>query len=231
MKNICKTLWDKAEKHNENNIFSLLEYNPNANLLDCGCADGELTIKIATKIGTQNIFGIEIAKELIDKAKKRRIDVRQADLNDSFPFESGSIDVLVANQVIEHLYDTDNFISEIYRVLRRGGYAIISTENLASWHNIFALLFGWQPFSLTNISRSRLGIGNPLALHRGEKLSFSSYQHVRVFAYRGLKEIFVTQGFKVEKTLGAGYYPLPNFFAKVDPRHAAFLTSKVRKVW
>lgn len=32
-----------------------------------------------------------------------------------------------------------------------------------------------------------------------------------------------------EKILGAGYYPLPNFFSKVDPRHSAFLTIKIRK--
>jgi len=105
---------------------------------------------------------------------------------------------------------------------------VISTENLASWHNIFSLLFGWQPFSLTNVSGHRLGIGNPLALHRGEKLSFSSWQHIRVFAYQGLKEIFEVHGFKVKKILGAGLL-LPNFFARVDPRHVAFLTIKVRK--
>lgn len=105
---------------------------------------------------------------------------------------------------------------------------MVSTENLASWHNIFSLLFGWQPFSLTNVSGHRLGIGNPLALHRGENLSFSSWQHIRVFAYQGLKEIFEVHGFKV-KILGAGYYPLPNLLAKLDLRHAAFLTIKAIK--
>ena len=83
---------------------------------------------------------------------------------------------------------------------------------------------------MTNVSRVQVGIGNPLALHRGENLSFSSWQHIRVFAYQGLKEIFENKGFKVEKILGAGYYPLPNFFAKLDPRHSAFLTIKGRKV-
>jgi len=45
----------------------------------------------------------------------------------------------------------------------------------------------------------------------------------------GLKEIFEVHGCKIERILGAGYYPLPNFFAKVDLRHSAFLTIKVRK--
>lgn len=230
MKKYLQTLYNKAVKNSEDNIFSLLEYNSKAILLDCGCSDGGTTLKFATKIGTQNIFGMEVVKELIDKARKREINVRQADLNDIFPFKNESIDVLIANQVIEHLYNTNNFISEIYRVLRRGGYAVISTENLASWHNIFPLFFGCQPFSLTNISKHRLGIGNPFALHRGKNLSFPSWQHIKVFAYQGLKEIFEVEGFKIARILGAGYYPLPNFLARLNPRHAAFLTFKIRKI-
>lgn len=229
MKKYLQSLWDKAEKSNLENIFSLLEFNPDAIFLDCGCADGELTLRVASKIGTRSIYGVEIADDLISKAESKGIVVRKADLNNKLPFDDNAFDFVHANQVIEHLFDTDNFVSEIYRVLRRGGYAVVSTENLASWHNIFSLLFGWQPFSLTNISSSRLGIGNPIALHRGEEITFSSWQHIRVFAYRGLREIFESKGFKVEKIIGAGYYPLPNLLAKLDPRHAAFLTIKVRK--
>jgi len=229
MKKYFQFLWDEAEKTNKNNILSMLEHSSNASLLDCGCADGKFSLEIASKIGTQNIFGLEIAKELIDEAKKREINVKEGDLNRKFPFYDESVDIFTANQVIEHLYDTDNFVSEIYRVLRKGAYAIISTENLASWHNVLSLFFGWQPFSLTNISKHSLGIGNPLALHRGNNISLSSYLHIRILAYQGLKEIFENKGFNVEKILGAGYYPLPNFFAKVDLRHSAFLTIKIRK--
>jgi len=106
---------------NYDNIIKLIQYDPDAIFLGCGCSDGEFTLKVVKKIRTQNIFGIEITKELIDNAKKKGINVRQADLNGSFPFENGSIDVLVANQVIEHLYDTDSFLNEVYRVLKRGG--------------------------------------------------------------------------------------------------------------
>jgi len=74
-----------------------------------------------------------------------------------------------------------------------------------------------------------MGIGNPLSLHRGKILDKNSWQHIRLFSYMGLKEIFEVHGCKIERILGAGYYPLPNFFAKVDLRHSAFLTIKVRK--
>jgi SAM-dependent methyltransferase len=133
-------------------------------------------------------------------------------------------DSVVSNQVIEHLSDTDRFVSELWRVLRPGGVAVTSTENLASWHNVAALTLGWQPFSLTNVSSTRLGIGNPLAIHRGADANLKSWEHLRVFAARGLRELFEAHGFKEIALLGAGYYPLPSGAARFDPRHAAFLT-------
>jgi ubiquinone/menaquinone biosynthesis C-methylase UbiE len=74
------------------------------------------------------------------KAKSKGIVVFKANLNKSFPLPDNSIDQVCANQVIEHRIDTDNFVSEIYRVLKPNGSVVIATENLASWHNIAALL-------------------------------------------------------------------------------------------
>lgn len=229
MKKYLQALWNKAEKHNYNNIFSLLTNNPQAVFLDCGCAEGKFTQEVASKIATEHIFGIETVEQLIPQARQRGVNVKKADLNGKFPFADESIDVVCANQVIEHIINIENFVDEIYRVLKKNGYAVISTENLASWHNMVPLLFGWQPFSLTNIFANKLGLGNPWALHRNEKLTFSSWQHVRVLAYRGLRELFELKGFKVEAILGAGYYPFLSVLAKIDVRHAAFLTIKIRK--
>ena len=136
-----------------------------------------------------------------------------------------------ANQVIEHLSDTDTFVKETHRLLKPEGYAVVCTENLASWHNIFSLILGWQPFSLSNVCERRFQVGNPLAIHTGESpRNPSSWQHMRVFAYRGLREIFEEYGFEIERCVGSGYYPLPSQLSKLDPRHAAFLTVKVRKL-
>jgi hypothetical protein len=50
---------------------------------------------------------------------------------------------------------------------------------------------------------------------------------VKVFSYRGLRELFEANGLKVRAIRGAGYYPLAAGAGKVDPRHAAFLTAVV----
>ena len=199
-------------------------------LLDCGCDDGEWTGQLGTRLGKARLFGIEVVEERRTLAVQGGIDARQADLNDPFPFPDDTFDVLHANQVIEHITDTDHFIGEMRRVLKPGGYAVICTENLGSWHNIFALTLGWQPFSLSNITDRRFQIGNPLAIHHGEAATNpKSWQHHRVFSYRGLRDVFEVHGFKVVRVEGSGYFPLPSGMAKLDPRHAAFLTVKVRK--
>ncbi|HIE00427.1 MAG TPA: class I SAM-dependent methyltransferase [Thiotrichaceae bacterium] len=223
-------LWDNAYQGNNNNIISLLEHNPKAKFLDLGCSDGTWTTECAKKMGTKQVYGVEVVDELISQAQSKGITVEKGDLNKFIPFEDNAFDVMHANQVIEHLYDTEHFMLEINRLCKMGGVIVLSTENASSWHNLFALMLGWQMFSLTNICSTKAGMGNPLAIHRGNNISYQSMQHIRIFAYRGLIEYIEHFGFKVERILCSGYYPLPNWFAKIDPRHGHFITIKARKI-
>ena len=220
--------FERAMADNTQQIIGLLDAPGTEAMLDVGCDDGEKTLLFARALGATCICGTEVVEERVAVARSRGIQVTIADIEDGFPFPDAGFDVVTSNQVIEHLADTDRFVREVYRVLRPGGFAVISTENLASWHNIAALILGWQPFSLTNVTAQRLGLGNPLALHREESWEQPpTWQHRRVFAYRALVELFESHGFEVAAVCGAGYYPLPRSVARLEPRHAAFLTVKV----
>lgn len=220
-----------AYNQNLSNIKKLLESDIKALFLDLGCDDGKTTIEMAKKMGTENIAGFDLIESRLKIAKDRGIKVIKGDLNKKLPFKNSSFNVILSNQVIEHLSDTDLFISEIYRILRPGGYIIISTENLASWHNIFALILGFMPFSLTNISSKTAALGNPLDTHANEDFCWNSdtWQHQRIFTTTGLRHLLTLHGFKVEEILTAGYYPLPDLFARFDKYHSAFITFKARK--
>jgi SAM-dependent methyltransferase len=200
---------------------------PPESMLDLGCDAGGRTEWIAKQVGARTMHGLEIAADRAEIAASRGVRVSVSDLSQLFPYEDETFDLVVSNQVIEHVVDTDNFVREAYRVLKPGGRAVISTENLASWHNVASLVLGWQPFSLTNISEAAMAVGNPLGVHRGE--AGEARGHLRVFAYRGLRELFGLHGFAVTDVLGAGYYPLPNKFARLDPRHAAFIAVGARR--
>ena len=194
---------------------------------DIGCWDGEAFLGYAPK--GAHLTGVERYEPAVELARSRGIDALVGDINMAWPLADGSVDVLTSNQVIEHVADTDHFVSECLRVLRPGGTALVSTENLASWHNIGALVLGWQPFSITNVSTARASIGNPLSnLRHAENLSVG-WQHIRVFGHRGLVELFEAHGFAGARVQGSGYYPLPARVGAWDPRHAAFITVVARK--
>jgi len=229
-KKILRKMLFNAMNLNKSNILNLLERNGDAKLLDLGCDEGTWTLKVAKKIQTMNYYGLDIVDERLNEAKLKGVIIQKGDLNQKLPFEDEFFDCAHANNVIEHLHNTDLFISEIYRILKKGGYCVISTENLASWCNIFALMLGWQPFSITPISSLRLGVGNPLAINRGEKIKLESWMHNRVDTARALKELFEIHGFKIEKVVGAGYFPLPAILGKIDVNHSHFITIKAKKL-
>jgi len=229
MREQFKLMFEHAMELNKENIIDLIEQDSSSLLLDLGCDDGHWTSELANRIGTESIYGVEIVKSKAKEARNRGINIIVSDLNRPLPFQGSSFDVVHANQVIEHLSNLDLFVSEIFRILKPGGYIIISTENASSWHNIFASIMGWQIFSLTNMSSKKLGIGNPLAPWRNETKVIPTWTHKTIFNYLGLKEFLECHGFVDHTILGAGYYPLPPYFGKLDPRHAHFISIKARK--
>jgi len=217
------SLIESAAVENEINIINFIPQLNNCTYLDLGCDDGKKSLLRAQKAHARKILGIEIIRSQAIKARNKGIKVFETDLNFRLPISSCIIDLITCNQVIEHLYDIDVFLSEIYRTLKKQGVLILSTENLSSWHNIFSLVFGFQPFSMTNISRKG-NIGNPFSLWKNPDLL-----HKCLFSYFGIKDLLHKHGFMIECIKTSGYYPLPNFFAHFDKIHGHWLTIKARK--
>ena len=208
--------------------LSLLEQNPDSMLLDCGCNDGEFTIEKAKIIGTNNIYGIDILIENVLASQARGIKVYHHDLNVILPFADESFDVVTASRIVEHLSNTDQFIQEIYRVLKFGGYAVISTPNLGSLHNILYLLFGKQP-TVVNVS-DEIIVGG---WGRMYKNPIPGPAHHRLFTLAALIDLCEYYGLHAEKSVGSGFYPFPatisNILTTIFKVYSSHLSIKVRK--
>jgi SAM-dependent methyltransferase len=197
--------WSEAEAAYQAKILDSLDPEPTAIVLDVGCDDGTWTDQVRRRVGVQpdQVHGLELVDERAELARRRGFNVLVGDLEEPWPFPGASFDVVHANQVIEHVKRLDHFVTEIARVLAPGGRALVCTENLASWHNVAALVLGYQPFSLMNVSSVR-PIGNRFALHVGERPRGESWQHVHVLTLAGLRDIFVAHDFAVTDSGGTG---------------------------
>lgn len=222
------SLAKQTESENKKVITNLCDVNRDAYLLDCGCGDCSFTNDVARHITTNRIYGFEIDDKYF--VLENNVIMQRADLNMVFPADDNTFDVVIANQIFEHLYHTDLFIKEIYRVLKVGGYAIISSPNLASWHNIVSLLLGWQPFE-AHLS-DEVGVGNPLSLTSGSVYE-DRHTHLRVPTHKSLSDICRYYGFTIEARRSVGYlpftYPFARFLSWIDGVHSIYVTIKVRK--
>lgn len=225
LKKFLSKMYDDARKVNDKYVLQTLkQVGPFESLLDVGCWDGVLTLQYAKAAKARRIHGIEIVKEKSIEAEKKGISCSSLKADqDRWPFEDGTIDCVVSNQVIEHLSDVDHFFSEASRVLRKGGVLVTSTNNLSSWHNILPLFFGWTPFDLTNSSKISAGIGNPIAVHRGEQTEIASWTHKCVYTPKWLFEWQMLFGLSRLSSYGSGFYPFPARVGNIFKNHAAFM--------
>ena len=164
-------------------------------LLDVGCDDGRISLAIKEAMGAEEVYGIEAFEEAYRLALGRGMKCVQMDLDrEDFPFPDGHFDAIFCGEVIEHLFDPDHLLDEIYRTLSPQGVCVISTPNLASLVNRIALLFGLQPFMTAVSLRHIVGRVGYRGLHGPD--------HIRAFTFRAFKELVLLHGFRVPETQG-----------------------------
>jgi SAM-dependent methyltransferase len=153
-------------------------------LCDIGSKDGTKTLRWAAAAGVSPdaCAGVEVNPEYIAAARIRteRVDLE----HDPLPFPDATFDVVVAQQVLEHLKNVHRALAEVSRVLARGGVLVVGAPNLASAHNRVLLAFGRQPTAIRTVS-----------------------EHVRGFTWHELVAVLGRFGFRVVGSRGAGFYP------------------------
>lgn len=151
MENKLLKLSERVLRNNQLKLLAIAKEQKGV-FLDIGCSDGKFSMEFATKVGAEEIYGVDINELALVEAQKKGIKVVKADLNSRIPLPTSFFDVILSNQTWEHLINPDNLLEEGYRLLKPGGYLYISVPNLGSLHNRLLMLFGWQP---TCISPSR----------------------------------------------------------------------------
>ena len=165
-------------------------------ILDIGAGSGEDLILANKLFPSSKLIGVESYYENIKKLNSLNIETCQLNIeNQKLPFESESVDIIIANQILEHCKNIFFIFHNMTRVLKREGYLIISVPNLASFHNRLLLLLGYQPTSIRLFG-----------------------PHVRGFTFKGLDEFInkcSNKCLKITLNKGSNFYPFSPIVAKI----------------
>jgi ubiquinone/menaquinone biosynthesis C-methylase UbiE len=125
--------------------LEMLDGEPRGRALDLAAGSGLAAEELARR--GWEMSALDISEELVEQIRGRGIrDVRVHDLAaGSLPFDGGAFRAVFAGEIIEHLVDTQRFLTEIRRVLEPGGVLVLTTPNLASFENRVRLLLGRYP--------------------------------------------------------------------------------------
>ncbi|MFH1521955.1 MAG: class I SAM-dependent methyltransferase [archaeon] len=103
-------------------------------ILDIGCGRGENCFDMKLRYPEAKVYGIDIEEKNIKKAKKEfgnKCEFLVA-RGEKLPFKDSSFDFIYAIEVLEHVNNLEATISEIRRLLKGGGRAIITFPNKKS---------------------------------------------------------------------------------------------------
>lgn len=98
--------------------------------LDVGCSSGSV-LSVSRDLGFQ-CQGVEPAPEAAATAQKLGLEVFQGYLQEA-GFPDDHFDIITLFEVIEHLTEPLDLVSEIRRILKPGGVLLIGTGNADSW--------------------------------------------------------------------------------------------------
>lgn len=123
------------------------------NVCDIGAGNGDDLLIYKKTSPTADLFALEGYAPNIFNLESKGIKTFCHDLEkDRFPFQDESIDVISANQILEHTKEIFWIFHEVTRTLEVGGYLVVAVPNLASLHNRILLLLGKQPTPIQNDS-------------------------------------------------------------------------------
>lgn len=129
-------------------IPSGTDLNP---MLDVGCGGGVFLRNISDVANQQ--FGTDINYEILSNGKKNTLSETVSDAK-QLPYKSESFSLVSVIDILEHVDDDEVAIQELFRVLRTGGWLLISVPAFMALFGEHDKLFGhYRRYSRNEITR------------------------------------------------------------------------------
>lgn len=188
--NYTQKLYEDHHAKNRSQGFSILKeergkffvdmIGQNKNVLDIGCRDGALTKLF---LPGNHVTGADIDSIALKRARESGINTIQMDVYGNWDeLEEKLFDVVIAGEILEHLFHPEIIIQKVRAHLKSGGLFIGSVPNAFSLKNRLRYLRGSKKFT-------------PL----------SDPTHINQFSERDLREL-LSKTFSNVSVIGLGRY-------------------------
>ncbi len=146
-------------------------------VLDAGCGVGFFSARL--KEAGYEVTGMDISEQVIQQASQKYSDIRFIcnPLDSAYPFADEEFDVIFSTEVIEHVIGTYEMFAEMNRVLKKGGYLILTTPYYGLIKGLLIILFRFNEHMKNNIKGG----------------------HIRFFSRGLLEDVLADCGFSVRQ--------------------------------
>ncbi len=152
-------------------------------ILDVGCGGGDFGVGLRQKCPSAEIFGIEINQEVADRAPALYSKVHVGDVNAVLrQLPDAGFDLIVFNDLLEHLVDPYSCLASCQRILQPGGRILASIPNMRFWPALSDLVFQ--------------------AEWRYRDAGVMDETHLRFFTEKSIRRMFDEAGFAIEQIHG-----------------------------
>lgn len=189
------TLVDHTETFGRHVLANIVRNLEISTCVDLGCGSGDDLMTVKEYSPASRLIGIDYGSWNQEQLIAKGIEPISINIeNQALPFEDETVDLAIANQVLEHTKEIYWINHEIFRTLKVGGYLYLGVPNVLSLHNRIAGMFGVHPTCSKLISA-----------------------HVRVFSKNDTLLFYreVSKGIAfVEGVYGSQFYPFPKVLAR-----------------
>ncbi len=143
---------------------------------------------------------LEICRERMKKHEFSQGEVRVSNITKKLPLQDGEVDVLYCSEVLEHIPNFDEMIEEMNRVVKTGGYVLMTTPNQP---NVFQRSY-WSPQHFERMQATGKPVHKAVDI-AGEKVDL--HGHISLHRASQWDRIFENHSFKcVDQRRGATTY-------------------------
>ena len=174
---------DKYDDRPRTDLLNLIP-EPCKHILEIGCGTGATGSLLKSKNPNLVYVGLEIDEQAARTAGTRLDKVITADVEkmpgNQWPFETESFDLIIAADVLEHLYDPWRVLHLLRSLLKRDGKILLSLPNTQNINLIANLVQGNWTY---------------------EKFGLLDATHIRFFTWHEIEKLIQGTGYRILKTV------------------------------